>query len=86
MMHLTGSWSVGQKRMNIAKLQHTKTFMPPFSGTAEELEALVQLLNWTAAGSPAEWPPSNDPESLVQIQEWLDEAGTAPGRNQTLHW
>lgn len=31
--HLTGSWSIDQKRMNIAKLQFTKPFMPPFAGT-----------------------------------------------------
>ena len=83
--HLTGSWSVGQKRMNIAKLQHTKPFMPPFSGNAEELEALVQFLNWTTAGSPPTWPNSTDPAVLRQNQTWLDEAGTAPGANQTVH-
>ncbi len=48
--HLAGSWTTNQKRMNIAKLQHTKPFMPPFAGTAEELEALVQLIEWQRSG------------------------------------
>ena len=78
--HVTGGWTDEQLRMNIAKLQRTKPFMPPFGGTAEELESLVQWLRWQNAGQPDEWddvPP--DPAVLAQIQRWLDEVGTTPG-------
>ncbi len=80
LVHLTGRWTLDQKRMNIAKLQHTKPFMPPFSGTAEELEALVQMLTWERAGRPASWaaPPATGAAS--RIRAWLEEAGTAPVR------
>lgn len=70
---LTGHWSNDQMRMNIAKLQQTKAFMPPFAGTAEELEALVQFLNW-ADGQPVD--ESEQEAALVRIQQWMDEAGT----------
>jgi len=76
--HLAASWTVDQKRMNIAKLQHTKPFMPPFAGTAEELEGLVQLLEWQGADRPGEWPVSEKPEVVAMIRRWLDEAGTEP--------
>jgi cytochrome bd-type quinol oxidase subunit 1/mono/diheme cytochrome c family protein len=79
LIHLAGSWTDGQKRMNIAQLQRTKTFMPPFAGTPEELEALVQLISWHTAGKPDQWPQSRDAATLRQIQAWLDEVGTAPG-------
>ncbi|MBI4514223.1 MAG: cytochrome c [Deltaproteobacteria bacterium] len=78
-IHLAGSWTVEQKRMNIAKLQRTKAFMPPFAGTAAELEALVQMLSWVKRGRPATWPLADDPDTLAQIDRWLAEAGTAPG-------
>lgn len=73
--------------MNIAKLQHTKPFMPPFAGNAEEVEALVQLLTWTVAGGKQPWPESNNPETIVMIDQWLKEAGTEPGivRERTVH-
>lgn len=77
--HLAGSWSAEQKRVNIAQLQRTKTFMPPFAGTAVECEALVQFLEWLGAGSPAEWPVSDDAAVVARIQSWIDDAGTAPG-------
>ncbi|MCK6485830.1 MAG: cytochrome c [Phycisphaerae bacterium] len=77
--HLTGAWTLEQKRMNIAKLQHTKSFMPPFAGNAVELEALVQMLTWHHAGRPGDWPDSDDVAPYVQLQHWLDEAGTQPG-------
>lgn len=76
--HLTGTWTDEQKRMNIAKLQYTKAFMPPFSGTPAELEALVQLTKWFRAGRPAAWPVAADREVLRRIADWLAEAGTAP--------
>jgi hypothetical protein len=78
-LDLLGTWSTDQKRLNIAQLQRTKPFMPPFSGTPEELEALVQLLSWRHEGMPASWPESNDPAVLAQIRGWLDEVGTTPG-------
>ena len=77
LVHLAGSWRTDQKRMNIAKLQHTKAFMPPFAGSAEELEALVQLIEWETEKRPPRWPDSVDPGVTAQIQQWLDEAGTA---------
>ena len=76
---LTGSWDTDQSRMNFAKLQHTKPFMPPFAGTPGELEALVQFINWSSAKRPREWPVSSDPRTLARISKWLEEAGTAPG-------
>ncbi len=76
---LTHTWSIDQKRMNIAQLQHLKPFMPPFAGTPEELEALVQMLTWIQADRPAEWPVSSDPAVIEQLQEWLDAAGVESG-------
>ncbi|MCH8880094.1 MAG: c-type cytochrome [Planctomycetes bacterium] len=73
--HLTGSWTLDQKRMNIAKLQFTKPFMPPFAGTAEELEALVQYLTWENASRPSAWDVSNDRTAIANIEKWLLEAG-----------
>ena len=80
-LHLTGSWEIEQMRMNIAKLQHTKPFMPPFAGTAEELESLIQYILWYGQDKPAEWTiEANDRTEAVQrINEWLREAGTKPG-------
>lgn len=80
---LTGTWTQQQKRLNIAKLQLTKPFMPPFAGNPEDLESLVQLVTWEHAGRPAAWPDSRQspeyPAISRQIQHWLDEAGTEPG-------
>ena len=77
-VHLTGSWDADQMRMNIAKLQQTKPFMPPFAGTAGELESLVQYIQWVHAKRPGSWPGTIDESNLPKIQRWLDEAGTAP--------
>lgn len=77
-MHLAGSWDDHQRRLNLAKLQHTKAFMPPFAGNAQELEALVQLIAWTEAGEPPRWPTSQDPQVLQQIDAWLKEATPYP--------
>lgn len=77
--HLAGTWTTQQKRLNIAKLQHTKPFMPPFAGNAAEVEALVQLIEWESHGRPARWEPSADPAAPAEIAAWLIEAGTAPG-------
>lgn len=77
--HLTATWDANQMRMNIAKLQQTKPFMPPFAGTAEELEALVQFLRWSHEDRPSEWDASKDQAITDRIQVWLDEAGTKPG-------
>jgi mono/diheme cytochrome c family protein len=76
--HLTGTWTTEQKRMNIAKLQHTKPFMPPFAGSPPELEALVQMLEWTGAGRPPAWPVSDAAAVLAQLDRWLDDAGPSP--------
>ena len=81
-VHLTGSWDTDQMRMNIAKLQHTKPFMPPFAGTAEELESLVQFILWASAGRPSVWQPTDANQrasALSRIEGWLEEAGTKPG-------
>lgn len=76
---LTGSWDESQMRMNFAKLQHTKAFMPPFAGTVLELESLVQFINWSNQNRPARWSVSEDPGDLAQISRWLDQAGYLPG-------
>jgi hypothetical protein len=75
-VHLVRTWTDDQMRLNIAKLQRTKGFMPPFAGNAEDVESLVQLLRWEIADAPAAWPPSTDPATLSQISKWLDEVGT----------
>lgn len=74
--HLAGTWSEDQLRLNIAKLQHTKPFMPPFAGTSEELEALVQLIRWEHEHRPADWTDTSDPAVLEQIAEYMKQAGT----------
>ena len=79
LVHLAGSWTMEQKRLNIAKLQHTKRFMPPFAGNAEELEAVVQWIEWESRGRPDAWAVSDDPEVLRRIATWLEEAGIEPG-------
>lgn len=73
--HLMGGWTIDQQRLNVAQLQWTKSFMPPFAGTARELEALVRFVSWRAAGRPTHWPESADPAALVQIRAWLAAAG-----------
>jgi cytochrome bd-type quinol oxidase subunit 1 len=78
-MHLAHTWTLDQMRLNIAKLQRTKAFMPPFAGNEKDVEALVQLIRWENADAPATWTISDDPVALKQIKEWLDEAGTEPG-------
>lgn len=77
--HLAGSWMTEQKRMNIARLQHLKTFMPPFAGNAAELEALVQWLEWEYAGRPERWEVTDDPATLERIAQALIEAGVESG-------
>ncbi len=72
-------------RMNIAKLQQTKPFMPPFAGTPAELEALVQFINWSSAGRNMDWQTSGDVKTLTRIQQWMDEAGTLPGDFERNH-
>ncbi len=79
LVELTRTWADDQLRLNIAKLQRTKGFMPPFAGNAEDVEALVQLLKWEVAGAPAAWPLSSDPAVLAQLAKWLDEVGTTMG-------
>ena len=76
--HLMGAWTLEQQRMNVAKLQWTKGFMPPFAGTPEELEALVQLVRWEHADRPSDFPESGDEKTLAQIAGWLEEAGPRP--------
>jgi len=73
---LTQTWTTDQLRLNVAQLQRTKPFMPPFAGTPQELEALVQWIRWIAANEPAEWTATNDPRILEQIQKHLDDVGT----------
>lgn len=80
--HLAGSWSPEQLRMNTAKLQHTKAFMPPFAGNAEDVEAVAQLIMWASAGEPETWPESRDHAIVQRIAAWLVEAGTAPGTSE----
>ncbi|MCA8970091.1 MAG: cytochrome ubiquinol oxidase subunit I [Planctomycetes bacterium] len=76
--HLVETWRPDQMRMNLASLQHTKSFMPPFAGTATELEALVQFLLWRRRGEPGEWTDTTTHEDLDKNHRWLVEATTAP--------
>lgn len=78
LVHLMGTWTPDQMRLNVAKLQWTKNFMPPFAGTPHELEALTQLVRWETAGRPSTWPESASPEVVADIARWLEEAGTGP--------
>jgi cytochrome bd ubiquinol oxidase subunit I len=85
LLHLTTTWTTQQKRMMFAQLQRTKPFMPPFAGTPDELEALVQFVEWLNAGRPASWADRPaDRETRTAIARWLDEAGTAPGGRPAL--
>ncbi len=77
--HLTATWTDMQMRLNIAKLQRTKGFMPPFAGNAEDVESIVQLIKWVRGGKPKTWPEITDPAALAEITRWLDEAGTTMG-------
>lgn len=81
-VELAATWSLDQRRLNLSQLQRTKPFMPPFAGTPEELESLVQLIGWIEAGRPEVWEPSEDPSVLAQIRRWIDEAGTGPGHER----
>lgn len=72
---LTATWDVDQMRLNIAKLQKTKPFMPPFAGTPTELESLVQYIRWVHSERPASWPQQLDGGAIASIEKWLAEAG-----------
>ncbi|WP_199193226.1 c-type cytochrome [Blastopirellula marina] len=74
---LTETWDADQMRMNIAKLQHTKPFMPPFAGSAEDLESLVRYLKWFEERNDQVAEAPYEEETLKTIQKWLDAAGTA---------
>lgn len=76
--HLMGSWELDQQRLNVAKLQWTKGFMPPFAGTPQELEGLVQFVRWHEASEPKAWPDTSDAATFERIRQWLNEAGTHP--------
>ncbi len=86
---LTRSWDTDMKRQNFAKLQLLKPFMPPFAGTPEELESLVQYISWEEANRPAHWPttgefsPAAQAENLARIEAWLAAAGTKPALHRT---
>lgn len=81
LVHLAGTWSTEQKRMNIAKLHETKAFMPPFAGTAEELEAIVQYIEWNHAKKPNTWREPDDAEALRRIEAWMRESEPAVESN-----
>ena len=63
-------------RMNIAKLQHTKPFMPPFAGSAEDLESLVRYVKWHEERNDEVAEAPYEEATLTMIQKWLDDAGT----------
>ncbi|MEW4456127.1 c-type cytochrome [Bremerella sp. JC817] len=75
---LTASWDEDQMRMNIAKLQHTKPFMPPFAGNAEDLESLVRYLKWFNERNDEQAEAPMEEAALADINKWLDQAGTEP--------
>ncbi len=76
--HLASGWSVEQRRINFAKLQMTKPFMPSFAGDAADVEALVQLSAWRRAGRPTTWGVSEDAGVMAEISADLNEAGVLP--------
>jgi cytochrome bd-type quinol oxidase subunit 1/mono/diheme cytochrome c family protein len=78
LVELTRTWTDDQLRLNLAKLQRTKGFMPPFAGNAEDVEALVQLLRWEHGERPPAFAATASPATLAQIARWLDEVGTEP--------
>jgi cytochrome d ubiquinol oxidase subunit I len=78
LVELTRTWTDDQLRLNLAKLQRTKGFMPPFAGNADDVEALVQLLRWERSDRPAGFAPTTSPDALAQIARWLDEVGIEP--------
>ena len=78
LVELTRTWTDDQLRLNLAKLQRTKGFMPPFAGNADDVESLVQLLRWEHAGHPAGFVPTTSAAHVAEIARWLDEAGTEP--------
>jgi cytochrome bd-type quinol oxidase subunit 1 len=71
-VELSHTWTDDQLRLNIAKLQHTKSFMPPFAGNADDVEAIVQLIEWERAGAPHAW---SEHATTPETARWLDEAG-----------
>ncbi|QDU86764.1 Bacterial Cytochrome Ubiquinol Oxidase [Pirellulimonas nuda] len=77
--HLAETWTTQQLRLNVAQLQRTKAFMPPFAGPAEEVEALAQWVRWRLEGAPPVWDTTDDPAVLRQITDDLDAVGTGPG-------
>ena len=81
LVELTRTWTDDQLRLNIAKLQRTKGFMPPFAGNAEDVEALVQLLRWEAAGAPAE-PRAAAPRAPDPADARADRALARRGRHR----
>ena len=72
--HLAGGWSIEQLRLNIAKLQRTKAFMPPFAGSPAELDALCRYIFWESRARNEETPAATAAD-LKQIATWLLEAG-----------
>ncbi len=76
--HLTETWDADQMRMNIAKLQQTKPFMPPFAGSARDVEDLVQYIRWVHEDRPDSWSNDTTDENMRQVRQWLMEAGTEP--------
>ncbi len=78
LVHLVSTWDPDQMRLNIAKLQQTKPFMPPFAGRAEELEGLVQFLLWCREGRPEKRDVEVPEQDLIKIRLWLIEAGSKP--------
>ena len=83
---LTRTWTLDQKRLNFAQLQRTKPFMPPFAGTAQDVESLVQFFEWRHHGLPSAWPTPAEDEAhaviLARIQQYLDDVGTQPADAQ----
>src|SRR5262245_15118776 len=82
---LTRGWDVGLKRVNFAKVHKLKPFMPPFAGTPDELEALVQDITWLQEGKTASWSDSlagpDRAPTLAQLKKYLDEAAPAGTRH-----
>jgi cytochrome bd-type quinol oxidase subunit 1 len=66
-------------RRTTAELHRVKNFMPPFFGTAQELDAVVEFQYWLAQGDAYTPEPTIDAELLTPFQ------GTIPPPDDVYH-
>ena len=74
-VELAAGWSLDQRRLNIAQLQRTKPFMPPFAGTPAELEG-AGAADRLARGRTGRRPgPSHDDPAVLAADRAVDRRG-----------